>query len=270
MNTSPSQPESTSHALETPTTPSHVVQVQQPSALPVERQPPPSQLSWGEHLLPFLFAAMETCWIDAILVGLVSSDVLGLSQPLIPLWTLFVLIAGFYYLSRYLDGQGIATSNNTSSSVHTSTLSTRPVIIALAVLATCTVVWTSVYSSRVFLLDPGWVLNLPDALAQVNAESFQNSHYRDYRLLALSSWDTACTEPHQPAASLQSHTFWCHRYCRANRCTHHCGEFWQDLFRWGIDLAAHCPLLLPLAYRPCSLTGSICALPPSYRSIRQC
>ena len=173
MNTSPSQPESTSHALETPTTPSHVVQVQQPSALPVERQPPPSQLSWGEHLLPFLFAAMETCWIDAILVGLVSSDVLGLSQPLIPLWTSFVLIAGFYYLSRYLDGQGIATSNNTSSSVHTSTLSTRPVIIALAVLATCTVVWTSVYSSRVFLLDPGWVLNLPDALAQVNAESFQ-------------------------------------------------------------------------------------------------
>lgn len=167
MNTSPSQPESTSHALETPAPPSHAVQVQQSSAPPpIERQPPPSQLSWGEYLLPFLFAAMETCWIDAILVGLVSSNVLGLSQPLIPLWTPFVLIAGFYYLSRYLIGRGIATSNNASSSA-------RPIIIALAALATCTVVWASVYSSRIFLLDPGWVLNLPNALAQVNAESFQ-------------------------------------------------------------------------------------------------
>lgn len=116
---------------------------------------------------------METCWIDAILVGLVSSNVLGLSQPLIPLWTPFVLIAGFYYLSRHLAGQSIAARNNTSSSTHTRTLPARPVVIALAVLATCTVVWASVYSSRVFLFDPGWVLNLPDALAQVNAESFQ-------------------------------------------------------------------------------------------------
>ena len=111
-----------------------------------------SQPSWGERLLPLLFAAMETCWIDAILIGLASSNLLGLNQPLLPLWIPFVLIAGFYYANHR---------------------GTKPLRIALTVVAMGYVVWASVYAGKSFLFDPGWILNLPDTLAQVNAQSFQ-------------------------------------------------------------------------------------------------
>src|SRR5258708_27462496 len=46
----------------------------------------------GETLLPFLFAAMEACWIDAIFIGLASINLFQSHDTLIPLWGPFVLI----------------------------------------------------------------------------------------------------------------------------------------------------------------------------------
>ena len=48
--------------------------------------------SVGEFFIPTLLAAMETCWIDAILIGLASINLFGSSAPLMPFWAPFILI----------------------------------------------------------------------------------------------------------------------------------------------------------------------------------
>src|SRR5690349_11531445 len=63
----------------------------------------PAALSWGERLLPFLFAAMETCWVYAIFLGLVSINLFQSNDPLMPVWAPFVLILGSYWLTHYIE-----------------------------------------------------------------------------------------------------------------------------------------------------------------------
>src|SRR6266436_4577456 len=60
-------------------------------------------VSWGERLLPGILAAMEACWVDAILIGLVGIGLFQSQDPLIPLWVPFVLIIGSGLLSSYLE-----------------------------------------------------------------------------------------------------------------------------------------------------------------------
>ena len=50
--------------------------------------------SLGEILLPFLFAAMESSWIDAILICLSGFGLFQTYQPLMPLWAPYVLLLG--------------------------------------------------------------------------------------------------------------------------------------------------------------------------------
>src|SRR6266581_7710143 len=73
--------------------------------------------SWGERLLPFLFAAMETCWIDAILIGLASLKLFQAGEPLMPLWAPFVFIAGSQWLVGRLERRAAskASEDDTSS-----------------------------------------------------------------------------------------------------------------------------------------------------------
>jgi hypothetical protein len=59
--------------------------------------------SWGEHLLPILLAAMEACWVDAILIGLAGIGLFQSHDPILPLWAPFVLIAGSHWLANYLE-----------------------------------------------------------------------------------------------------------------------------------------------------------------------
>src|ERR1039457_2504327 len=58
--------------------------------------------SIGMLLIPFLFAAMEACWIDAIFLGLAALGLFQLHSPLMPLWVPFLLIAGSQWLYSLL------------------------------------------------------------------------------------------------------------------------------------------------------------------------
>src|SRR5258708_33907739 len=71
--------------------------------------------SVGEILLPFLFAAMETCWIDAIFIGLAGIDFFASRDPLMPLWTPVVIIIGpQWILSRLGLRAAVSTTEATA------------------------------------------------------------------------------------------------------------------------------------------------------------
>src|SRR5438105_4275067 len=59
--------------------------------------------SLGKRLLPFLLAAAETCWIDAIFIGLAGLGLFQSGEPLIPLWAPFVFIVGTQWILSHLE-----------------------------------------------------------------------------------------------------------------------------------------------------------------------
>src|SRR5436309_8212102 len=71
--------------------------------------------SLGEILLPFLFAAMETCWIDAIFIGLASFGLFQSHEPLMPLWAPFVFIIGIQWMARFLERRAATTTTISTS-----------------------------------------------------------------------------------------------------------------------------------------------------------
>ena len=66
--------------------------------------------SLGEILLPFLFAAMETCWIDVIFIGLADIGLFGPRGMLMPLWAPFVLIIGSQWILSLLERRSASTA----------------------------------------------------------------------------------------------------------------------------------------------------------------
>ena len=69
--------------------------------------------SVGEIMLPYLFAAMETCWIDAVFIGLASLDFFQSHNPLMPLWAPFLLIIGSKWLLGYLERRNAVAGDST-------------------------------------------------------------------------------------------------------------------------------------------------------------
>lgn len=57
---------------------------------------------WCERLIPFLFAGMETCLIDIVLLEIVSLGWYQQSGPFVPLWLPFVVIAASYWFVQTL------------------------------------------------------------------------------------------------------------------------------------------------------------------------
>src|SRR5579872_321297 len=134
--------------------------------------PPQKPSSWGQFLLPLLFAAMETCWIDAIFIGLANADTLGTTHLLFPLWLPFVLIASFYVFTGYqrwyaADGeQPLPHKGKRITSAHLINIS----LTAIAALFT---VWISYYAPLTAFTDLNWLLNLPSIILQFNPDSFR-------------------------------------------------------------------------------------------------
>src|SRR5438876_7715737 len=64
--------------------------------------------SLGERLLPYLIAAMETCWVDAVLITLASLNLFQRHALLLPLWSPFVLITSSCGLMIFLERREIA------------------------------------------------------------------------------------------------------------------------------------------------------------------
>lgn len=116
--------------------------------------------SRGEWLLPFFFAAQETCIVDAVLILLTSLSIFGRASSIMPLWTPFVLIGGSHWFATYLERRELRTGEADEGNQRERARSgTRFVFLALAVVMLVSI-WSSVYASSAFLLDPRWILSL--------------------------------------------------------------------------------------------------------------
>lgn len=134
--------------------------------------PPQKPASWGQFLLPLFFAAMETCWIDAIFIGLANTDALETPYLLFPLWLPFVLIGSFYVFSCYQ--RWYASDNNQLLAHKGKHISASSGInIFLMAVATLLTIWISYYGAQTAFTDPGWLLNVPSVILQFNSASFR-------------------------------------------------------------------------------------------------
>jgi hypothetical protein len=133
----------------------------------------------GEILLPFFFAAMETCWIDAIFIGLAGFDLFQTHAPLMPLWAPFLLLVGSQWILNQLERRGaikpgtrvqeqVQTGNQQNKTVP---VSSWPLILFVAI-ATLFIVWLSVYTQTAIFLDPRWLLAMFSDFLFLNLAAF--------------------------------------------------------------------------------------------------
>ncbi len=124
--------------------------------------------SLGERLLPFIMAAMEACWVDAIFIGLAG---LGLFQSrqtfihspvsIIPLWAPFVFIAGSQWLVSYLERRDMSATSSSDRDGNTSTVTPgTSLVFTLTGIVTLFIIWLHLYAQAAFVLDPRWLLSL--------------------------------------------------------------------------------------------------------------
>jgi hypothetical protein len=182
MNSSPQQPEDKKEKQEDIEA---ALERRRQQLLEMETTSVAATPSWGERLLPFLFAAMETCWIDAILIGLASFKVFQAGEPLMPLWAPFVFIAGSLWLARYLERRDASVTSGTSGTSGTSASdeskdasttsgsSGTSLIVALVGLVTLFIIWLQIYAQTAFVFDPTWILAMLNDILLLNVHAYQ-------------------------------------------------------------------------------------------------
>ncbi len=114
-----------------------------------------ASLSPGERALPYLLALMETCWVDAIIIGLA-----GIAQPhtfLLPLWVPFVILTGSCWLSNTLVQSRATLRESARATLHLP--ATLPVVLLLIGTALFSL-WAGLYASSIAFFDPTWLGNL--------------------------------------------------------------------------------------------------------------
>lgn len=129
--------------------------------------------SWGKRLLPVLFAAMETCWVDAVLLVLAAINFFQLRDPVMPLWAPFVLMISAAWLSTYLERRELSTSRRMPEEMakERATPGSSAVFLVLA-LVTLLILWTSIYSSSLALINPLWILALLNDLLLLTPRAY--------------------------------------------------------------------------------------------------
>ncbi|MBE3558328.1 MAG: DUF4129 domain-containing protein [Ktedonobacteraceae bacterium] len=116
--------------------------------------------SWGERALPLLFAALEACWVNGILIGFASTGFFGMHAAVIPLWSSFVVLMGATWLVRYLERHDSATGQQHLSGQLAGSHWLYVLLAAVLLL----IIWSSVYATSAFFLDPRWLLSLMNDL----------------------------------------------------------------------------------------------------------
>lgn len=128
--------------------------------------------SWGERLLPLIFAAMETCWVDGILIALAGSNFFGSREPVLPLWTPLVLMAGSAWLVSYLERRELAKGNPQTSDEQHKATSGSSLFIVLLVLVILISIWSAIYASSAYLIDPRWLLTMLSDLLLLSPQAY--------------------------------------------------------------------------------------------------
>src|SRR3989441_12140323 len=111
--------------------------------------------SWGEYLLPIILAAMETCWVYAILIGLAGIGLFLSHDPILPLWAPFVLIAGSHWLANYLERRDASRTPTSERNDPTRTVTPgTSLVIALVAVVALFVIWLRLYAQTWFVFYP--------------------------------------------------------------------------------------------------------------------
>src|SRR5579884_3040729 len=132
----------------------------------------------GERVLPLLYAAMETCWVDAILIGLATLELFHTQTPLMPLWAPFVLIVGSRSLYSILERRQAqqatkqAGGEENGDEQATGMLPGTPLFVTMLALVILVLIWASLYVGSWFLLDPRWLLSMVNDVLLLDGQAY--------------------------------------------------------------------------------------------------
>ncbi len=124
----------------------------------------------GERLLPYLIAALETCWVDALLIAFASINFFQTHTPLLPLWAPFLLIASSCWLMIFLERRELVKGQAVEN--ERKRVSGAAWFILLMALLILLVIWASIYVPFFLFFDPRWLLTLLGDLFQLNANIY--------------------------------------------------------------------------------------------------
>jgi Domain of unknown function (DUF4129) len=124
----------------------------------------------GERLLPYLIAAMETCWVDALLIALASINFFQHRTTLLPLWAPFLLIASACWLMILLERRELVKELPVGN--ERKRVSGASWFILLMALLVLLVVWATIYAPLFLFFDPRWLFALFGDLFQLNANIY--------------------------------------------------------------------------------------------------
>lgn len=122
--------------------------------------------SIGMLLIPFLFAAMEACWIDAIFLGLATLGLFQIHSPLMPLWVPFLVIAGSQWLYNWLALRAAQSQGSVED------FSITPWFVPLLIVVALFTIWLSIYMPTAFVLDPRWLLTMLSDILSLNVQAY--------------------------------------------------------------------------------------------------
>jgi|GEM_PF-713965 len=119
-------------------------------AQPDPAVPRSTTTSWGERLLPYLFAAMEACWLDALMIGLAGAS----QEFLLQLWIPFVLLLAVCWLATVTTPQLGASMQSATAFLK------KAFVVALLVGTTLFSLWSGLYAATIAFYNPLWLGNL--------------------------------------------------------------------------------------------------------------
>ena len=123
------------------------------------------ELSLGERFVPFVFAAMEACWIYAVVVVVAVAGIGG-HIPLLPLWGLYVPLAAGVWFAQ---AQSVQAGEEKSSA---SLFATAPVRVGIMVVLALLVIWGSGYAGTFPLYAVNWILVVLNDILLLKPEGF--------------------------------------------------------------------------------------------------
>jgi hypothetical protein len=127
-------------------------------------------MSWGEQLLPLAYAAMQCCWIAALLIGLGRLHMFNDNGTIMPLWAPFLIILASTWSALTLPDQTASTHRRQNFSLSQLRSSTA-IIALLQTVLILSIIWGTFYSN-IALWNPSWLGIFIYDLIQINITAF--------------------------------------------------------------------------------------------------